>query len=67
MQGFIVTDYAARFGEATTALEAWLDDGSLIPTEDVLEGLERAPEALVGLLAGDNIGKRLVHVADPGT
>ena len=66
MQGFIVTDYADRFGEAMTALETWLDDGSVIPTEDVLDGLERAPEALVGLLAGNNVGKRLVHVADPG-
>ncbi len=65
MQGFIVTDYADRFAEALVALETWLDDGSLIPTEDVLDGLERAPEALVGLLAGNNIGKRLVHVGDP--
>jgi hypothetical protein len=65
MQGFIVTDFAHRFGEAFATLEAWLDDGSLLATEDVLDGLERAPEALVGLLAGNNIGKRLVHVAEP--
>ncbi|MDQ2728649.1 MAG: NADP-dependent oxidoreductase [Actinomycetota bacterium] len=66
MGGFIVTDYAGRFEEALAALESWLDDGSLIATEDILEGLDRAPGALVGLLAGDNIGKRLVHVGDPG-
>ncbi|MGI8750915.1 MAG: NADP-dependent oxidoreductase [Acidimicrobiales bacterium] len=66
MRGFIVTDYADRFGEALAALASWLEDGSLIPTEDILDGLERAPEALVGLLAGNNIGKRLVHVGDPG-
>lgn len=65
MQGFIVTDYADRFAEAFATLETWLDDGSLIATEDILDGLERAPEALVGLLAGNNIGKRVVHVADP--
>jgi NADPH-dependent curcumin reductase CurA len=66
MQGFIVMDYADRYGEALAALDSWLRDGRLIAAADVLEGLERAPEALVGLLAGDNLGKRMVHVGDPG-
>ena len=65
MEGFIVMDYADRFGEALAELGAWLADGSLRATEDVLEGLETAPEGLVGLLAGASVGKRMIHVADP--
>jgi NADPH-dependent curcumin reductase CurA len=66
MQGFIVTDFADRFPEALATLDGWLADGRLVATADVLEGLKRAPEALVGLLAGTNVGKRMVHVADAG-
>lgn len=66
MQGFIVLDHAERFAEAVDRMAGWLDDGSLQVVEDVVEGLESAPAALVGLLAGDNVGKRMVRVApDP--
>ncbi len=65
MQGFIVMDYADRYDEALGELAAWLQDGSLKASEDVLDGLEAAPLGLVGLLAGDSVGKRLIHVADP--
>ncbi len=65
MEGFVVTDFADRFAEGTAALAGWLADGTLRATEDVLEGLERAPDGLVGLLAGASTGKRLIHVADP--
>jgi NADPH-dependent curcumin reductase CurA len=64
MEGFIVFDYAHRFDEANAALRRWLDDGSLVAVEDIVEGLASAPGALIGLLAGSNVGKRLVRVAD---
>jgi NADPH-dependent curcumin reductase CurA len=64
MEGFLVFDYDDRRDEALAALAGWLESGDLIATEDVLEGLEQAPAGLVGLLAGDNLGKRMVHVAD---
>jgi NADPH-dependent curcumin reductase CurA len=67
MEGFIVMDYAARFDQALGDLTAWLADGSLRATEDVLVGIESAPDGLVGLLAGDSVGKRLIHVADAGS
>jgi NADPH-dependent curcumin reductase CurA len=67
MRGFIVMDYARRYPEALADLEAWLADGSLTPAEDILDGIERAPEGLVGLLGGDSVGKRIIHVADPST
>lgn len=65
MRGFICTDYAGRFPEARRHLESLLEDGRLCVAEEILDGLERAPEGLIGLLAGANIGKRLIRVADP--
>jgi NADPH-dependent curcumin reductase CurA len=62
MEGLLVFDYAPRFAEAYTALAARLRDGSLVELHDVLEGLDAAPRALMGLLAGENVGKRLVRV-----
>ena len=64
MRGFIVTDFAPRFRDGIQALVKWIDTGYVKVREDRIDGLERAPEGLVGLLAGENIGKRYVHVAD---
>src|SRR5688572_3934824 len=47
------------------ANRAWITDGQLRIQEDILDGLDQAPGALVGVLHGDNTGKRLVRVA-PG-
>ncbi len=63
MEGFIVMDYYARRRVAEDALARWIADGRLKIREDILDGLEHAPRALIGLLGGDNIGKRLVRVA----
>ena len=47
-------------------MTAWVADGSVRYREDVAEGLERAPEAFIGMLRGRNFGKQLVRVgADP--
>ena len=64
MEGFLLFDYAERYPEARTQLAQWITDGDLKVLEDRFEGLESAPSALVDLLAGGNIGKRTVHVAD---
>ena len=48
---------------AEDALARWIAEGRLKIREDVLDGLDQAPRALVGLLGGDNLGKRLVRVA----
>jgi NADPH-dependent curcumin reductase CurA len=66
MEGFIVMDYANRFEEAEAKLAEWIAEGKLQVLEDVIYGLDSAPEALIGLLAGANTGKRMVRVApDP--
>jgi NADPH-dependent curcumin reductase CurA len=63
MQGFLVFDHAARYGEARARLRALLDAGALTAWQDEFEGLESAPRAFVDLLAGGNAGKRIVRVA----
>ena len=66
LEGFIVSDYEDRFPEAERQLADWIASGQLKVLEEVLDGLDAAPGALVGLLAGANTGKRMVRVApDP--
>lgn len=63
VQGFFLPDHYAERDAAHAQLQAWVEGGALKVPEDVIEGLENAPAALVGLLAGENRGKRLVRVA----
>jgi len=62
MQGFIVTDYMERRNEALRDLQSWVVSGKLKVQEDIIEGLENTPKALIGLLAGENRGKRMVKL-----
>jgi NADPH-dependent curcumin reductase CurA len=63
MQGFVVMDYQARYGEAIGALAGWIRAGRLRYREDILDGIEQAPDAIAGLYRGENMGKRLIRVA----
>jgi hypothetical protein len=66
MEGFLVSDFLAEWLAAEQQLAAWVASGELQALEDVVEGLDAAPAALVGILAGNNTGKRIVRVApDP--
>ncbi len=66
MEGFIVMDFADKDAEAERDLSAWAKSGRLKVIEDVIDGLENAPRGLIGLLAGENRGKRMIRVAaDP--
>jgi len=62
MQGFIFTDFNDRRIEALAELQAWVSEGRIKVQEDIVAGLENTPQALIGLLAGDNRGKRMVKV-----
>jgi NADPH-dependent curcumin reductase CurA len=62
VQGFIVLDYASRFMEAATQLGQWKMFGKLKDRETIVEGLEKAPEAINMLFTGGNIGKLIVKV-----
>jgi hypothetical protein len=64
MKGFIVSDYAERHAEGTAQLSAWLKDGKLKYHETIIDGLENAPKAFLGLFKGENLGKMLVKVSE---
>jgi NADPH-dependent curcumin reductase CurA len=63
MQGFIVHNYEDRFDEGTRQLAVWLKEKKLKYAENIVDGLENAPKAFIGLFAGDNLGKQLVRVS----
>jgi NADPH:quinone reductase len=62
VQGFLVFDYAARYASALEQLAQWVRSGQIKYHEDIIEGFENMPRALIGLFRGENIGKRLVKV-----
>ncbi len=62
MQGFLVWDYEHRYEEAIAKLAPWVRDGRLKYREEILEGLEAAPDAIAGLYRGENQGKRLIRL-----
>jgi NADPH-dependent curcumin reductase CurA len=64
VEGFLVRDYADRWGEALDRLSTWVADGDVEYRENVVEGLEGAPDAFLGLFEGTKIGKQLVRVGE---
>jgi NADPH:quinone reductase len=63
VEGFLVRQFSDRYEEAYRQLGNWLRDGKIHYRETVIEGLENAPKAFIGMLEGHNIGKQLVKVA----
>lgn len=64
MQGFIIfDDYGHRYGEFFKDMSAWVQEGRIKFREDIVEGLENAPDAFMGLLVGKNFGKLVVRIA----
>lgn len=64
MEGFVVFDYVARFPEAMEPMRRWMREGKLKSQEDVVEGLERFPEAVQRLFEGANTGKVLLKLTE---
>ncbi len=62
MRGFIVTDFERERVQAIADLQSWVAARQLKVEEDVIEGIANTPRALIGLLAGENRGKRMVKV-----
>lgn len=62
MQGFVIFDYTARYSEALAALTPWVERGLIRYREEILDGIEQAPDAIAGLYRGDNLGKRLIRL-----
>lgn len=64
IEGFIVTDFAAKIPEATQNIVKWIAEGKIKHRETIVDGLENAPETLNLLFEGGNTGKLLIKVAD---
>ena len=64
MQGFVIFDHPEYHAPARADLAKWLREGSLQYVEEVLDGIENAPDAIAGLYRGENLGKRLIRLAD---
>ena len=62
LRGFIVMDFDGQKEEANKQLLEWINNKELLVAEDIVEGLENAPSALIGLLNGKNKGKRIVKI-----
>jgi NADPH-dependent curcumin reductase CurA len=63
LRGFIASDHMRRMREFREVAGPWLRDGRIVARETVFEGLERAPDAFIALLGGENVGKMLVRIA----
>jgi NADPH-dependent curcumin reductase CurA len=63
LRGFIVSDHQDRRADFLAEVGKLLREGKITARETVVEGIERAPEAFIGLLRGDNVGKMLVKLA----
>jgi len=66
MRGFIVSGFANKLAPAMRQLGEWVRSGRIKYKEDIIEGIEKAPRAFIGLLRGENFGKLQVKLgADP--
>jgi len=64
MTGFLVFDYAERYGQGAREMAGWLAAGKLKSREDIVEGLETFPDALLRLFNGENFGKLMLKLAE---
>ena len=65
MQGFIIfDDYGDRYGEFMKTMGPWVEAGKIKFREDIVDGLDQAPEAFIGMLKGSNFGKLVVRVGN---
>jgi NADPH-dependent curcumin reductase CurA len=64
VQGLLVTDFAALHDDFLRDMGAWVKEGRVKYREDIVDGFDKAPRALIGLLRGENFGKLLVQVAE---
>jgi hypothetical protein len=62
MEGFVVFDFAARYGEAAREIAGWITSGELVAREHIVDGLDSFPESLLMLYRGENTGKLMLKV-----
>ncbi|MGH7010217.1 MAG: NADP-dependent oxidoreductase, partial [Caulobacteraceae bacterium] len=62
IRGFVATDFMPLQPQFQKDMREWLKAGKIKWKETILEGIEEAPHAMVGLMQGENIGKMLVRL-----
>ncbi len=67
VQGFIVSDHMDLYPEFIEQMSKWISAGKIKWHETIIEGIENAPTAFIGLFKGENIGKMLVKLSNPET
>ena len=65
LRGFIQFDFMQLYPEFLREMGGWLHEGRIRYREDFIDGLENAPQGLIGMLRGDNFGKLVVRIAEP--
>jgi NADPH-dependent curcumin reductase len=63
VEAFFASDHRHRYGEFVAQMRHWLDDGTVRLREDIVDGLDNAPRAFIGLLEGRRFGKVVIRVA----
>ncbi len=64
MKGFVVYEFEDRRSEFLADMRKWIAEGKLAYRETIMEGIENAPTAFIGMLQGENVGKMLVKLSD---
>ena len=64
MKGFVVYEFFDQQEKFLTDMRQWIAEGKMKYSETILEGIDQAPAALIGLMRGENTGKMLVKLAD---
>jgi NADPH-dependent curcumin reductase CurA len=64
LRGFIVGDFASQLPQFLADMSGWLHEGQMKYKEDITDGLENAPQHLIGLLRGENFGKKIIRVSE---
>lgn len=67
MEGFITDDHYDQLPQFRTDMSGWLREGTIKYREDVVEGVENAPSALIRMLKGENFGKQIVQISEDPT
>ena len=63
-EGFLVFQFAQKYHIAVKRMAKWIKEEKIIYKEDIIEGLENAPDAFIGLMNGKNFGKLLIKVSE---
>ena len=63
-EGFLVGQFRNRHEEGRQRIAGWIKEGRIEYREDVVDGIENAPGAFIGLMQGENFGKLLVKVSE---